>query len=91
MKIDERLARNAITPQEESHITIDQQKCKRCKERPCIYACPGYLYELIEETSKMRVEHSGCLECGTCLVVCAEGALDWSYPDGGMGIRYRMG
>ena len=63
MKIDERLARNAFKPDDESHIVIDQEICARCEPRLCIRLCPGELYELVEETGEMRVEHAGCLEC----------------------------
>ena len=31
-----------------------------------------------------------CLECGTCLIICEKGALDWKYPRGGFGVRYRL-
>ncbi len=91
MKVDERLARNAFRPDDESHIEIDQEICAVCKHRPCIRLCPGGLYTLVEETGEMRVEHTGCLECGTCLVICPGKALGWRYPCGGAGVRYRFG
>ena len=91
MKVDERLARNAFNPGDESHIEIDQQICARCTHRLCRRICSGQLYELVEETGEMRVEYTGCLECGTCLVTCPEGALRWCYPSGGSGVRYRFG
>jgi ferredoxin like protein len=33
---------------------------------------------------------AACLECGTCLLVCDKGALDWNYPKGGFGVRFRL-
>ena len=39
----------------------------------------------------MTVEYAGCLECGTCLIACNEGALSWSYPKGDYGVQYRFG
>jgi ferredoxin like protein len=33
----------------------------------------------------------GCLECGTCKVVCDRDAVSWRYPRGGYGVRYRWG
>ena len=31
-----------------------------------------------------------CFECGTCYLVCnREGAIKWSYPDGGKGVVLR--
>ena len=91
IKIDERLARDAITPGGDPHIIINQEACKGCDPRPCLHTCPGHLYAFVEETGEMRVEHTGCLECGTCMVVCSRDALSWRYPAGGAGIRYRFG
>ena len=91
MKIDERLARNAITPDDEPHIIIDPAVCERCDPRPCLHVCPAHLYTLVEETKAVRVETAGCLECGTCLLVCPGEALSWRYPRAGAGIRYRFG
>jgi ferredoxin like protein len=45
----------------------------------------------VAETGQIAIEVAGCLECGTCLVVCPFGALAWRYPSGGAGIRYRFG
>lgn len=91
MKIDERLAKNAITPDEEPHIVVDQAACKSCDPRPCLHVCPAHLYTLVEETGEIHVETAGCLECGTCLLVCRDESLSWRHPSGGMGIRYRFG
>ena len=31
-----------------------------------------------------------CFECGTCYLVCnREGAIAWSYPEGGHGVVFR--
>ncbi len=91
MKVDERLAQDAIKPDDESHITIDQEACTRCDPRPCLHVCPGHLYTIVGETGEIHVGHAGCLECGTCLVLCSEDALTWRYPSGGAGVRYRFG
>ena len=33
-----------------------------------------------------------CFECGTCYLVCdTEGALTWTYPDGGHGVVFARG
>lgn len=89
--IEEKLACNAVKSDRESHIKLRQDVCKRCPERFCIYACPGYLYSLNEETGEMSVEHAGCLECGTCKVVCVYGSVTWEYPRGEYGVQYRYG
>ncbi|WP_243678951.1 4Fe-4S dicluster domain-containing protein [Vulcanisaeta distributa] len=33
----------------------------------------------------------GCLECGTCRVVCPENNIEWNYPKSGFGVQYRFG
>jgi ferredoxin like protein len=39
----------------------------------------------------MTFVHDGCLECGTCYVVCGKDAFTrWRYPRGGFGVSYRM-
>ena len=33
-----------------------------------------------------------CFECGTCYMVCNhEGAINWTYPDGGHGVVFHHG
>ncbi|HEY3277143.1 MAG TPA: 4Fe-4S dicluster domain-containing protein [Syntrophorhabdaceae bacterium] len=92
MKIEEKLALDAFKTDKESHITINHETCRsRCDLRPCLFVCPAHLYSYNEEHDEMVVEYAGCLECGTCLVACKDGALSWSYPRGDYGIQYRFG
>jgi ferredoxin like protein len=35
--------------------------------------------------------YEGCLECGTCKMVCSLQAVNWSYPKQGNGVLYRFG
>jgi len=87
-----KLTVNALKNDGESHILVDSEKCLRlCRKRHCVGICPAALYEWNEEAGKMVVEYAGCLECGTCMVACTEGALSWRYPRGGFGVRYRYG
>ena len=90
LTIDQKLAVDAIKPQDESHIRLDPDRCAACETRPCLHACPAHLYTLSPEKSEVVLEHAGCLECGTCLALCPED-LDWSYPTGGFGVQYRHG
>ena len=43
----------------------------------------------------MTFDSAGCLECGTCLVVCqatgASGIVRWAYPRGTYGVSYSRG
>ncbi len=88
--LTDKLALNKFEVNEgEAHIVIDQQKCASCLAKNCLFACPAGLYS--ESNDKIVLEWAGCLECATCLAVCAQGALDWQYPQGGFGINYRYG
>lgn len=92
MKIDEKLALDAFKTDRESHILIDHDICRsKCTARPCLTICPGHLYAFNEEEKEITVEYAGCLECGTCLIACTEGAIKWSYPKGDFGVQYRYG
>ncbi|HNT43847.1 MAG TPA: 4Fe-4S dicluster domain-containing protein [Syntrophorhabdaceae bacterium] len=92
MKIDEKLALDAFKTDRESHILIDHDICRsRCTLRHCLNICPGHLYSFNEEGNEIVVEYAGCLECGTCMVACTEGAIQWSYPRGDFGVQYRYG
>lgn len=78
--------------EEEPHIVLDKEICKtKCKEKPCLTACPAVLYKL-DKTGEMTFDYAGCLECGTCRIVCREkGIIKWEYPRGTFGISYRQG
>ena len=89
--IDKKLTVLAIKAQTESHIVPDQARCRDCPPRPCVPACPAELWAYNDEATEMTVEWAGCLECGTCLLVCPHGAVRWSYPEGMCGVQYRYG
>jgi len=90
-KVADKLTALAIKPQADSHIVPDQSRCADCDTRPCIAACPAELWALNDETGEVTVEFAGCLECGTCLLVCPHDAVTWHYPDGTFGVQYRYG
>jgi ferredoxin like protein len=91
MKLEDKLARNATKQHTDSHIQLDAETCQRCQSRVCLVACPGQLYTVEESSGQIIVDHSGCLECGTCLIVCPQNAVTWQYPEAGYGICYRYG
>jgi ferredoxin like protein len=72
------------------HIRIDRERCASCDVRACTFTCPARCYEWNEERGQVDFAYEACLECGTCLLVCDQGALDWQYPAGGYGVRYRV-
>ena len=74
------------------HIAIDHAKCReRCTVRPCLYVCPAKLYSIQPHSDEIFVDYEGCLECGTCVIVCQDEALSWEYPRAGYGVQYRFG
>jgi ferredoxin like protein len=91
MEIEEKVALCAIKHDEHSHIELDPAACARCEARVCLRACPAQLYTLEDDTSRILLDHTGCLECGTCFVICPLHAVRWRYPEGSFGIRYRYG
>lgn len=56
-----------------------------------VLACPAALYKYDDE-GKRKFDYAGCLECGTCRILCEDTVLEkWEYPQGTMGIEYRFG
>jgi ferredoxin like protein len=75
---------------QEPHITMNRGICASCDHRACTFACPARCYQWNENGARVDFAYEACLECGTCLVLCEKGALEWNYPKGGFGVRYRL-
>ena len=90
VNIKDKLTSNTYKVAKESHLQINQEICRKCENRSCLWACPAGTYTLNEQ-NEIRVEHEACLECGTCLIVCEHNAIQWSYPKGGFGVQYKYG
>jgi len=90
--ITERLAGNrSVLDEEEPHIHVNQEIARSTGTAArIIAACPAQVYSLGPDGS-VQVEYAACLECGTCFMIAAPGALEWHYPRGGFGISYREG
>lgn len=71
-----------------AHIALDPAVCRTCPHHACVAACPAELFSR-DEDGETRVDHAGCLECGTCRVVCTPGGIvRWTYPRAGYGVTY---
>ena len=92
MEAAELLSRNKINiDEEEAHIIIDPAVCARCQDKPCLYVCPAVLYKL-DKNGDISFDYAGCLECGTCRVMCKnKGIVKWVYPRGTFGVSFRYG
>jgi len=89
LSVEKRLALTNFKIHPEPHIVVDTEKCKGC-EMPCVKSCPAGLYS-VDEDGNLRFIYEGCLECGTCRMVCNRGAIRWEYPPGGFGVWYKFG
>lgn len=72
------------------HIILNREACRTCTHRTCTFICPAGCYEWNERSERVDFGYEACLECGACLIVCDKEALEWSYPKGGFGVRFRL-
>lgn len=76
--------------EENAHIIIDKEICRQCQKKPCLVICPAKLYTLRD--GEVNFDYAGCLECGTCRVMCKDkGIIKWEYPRGSFGVAFRYG
>lgn len=80
------------TNTDHTHITVNDEICPKCDGKPCTYGCPAEVYKKNpNDPNRIAVSFENCLECGTCIKICPLGSIDWKFPDGGMGVKYRFG
>ena len=93
IKVEEKLFQNRYkVDMGRPHIQItDQNVCQvECKTKPCTFCCPASCYTK-EGDGSVTLITDGCLECGTCRVICSEENVQWEYPRGGYGILFKFG
>ena len=89
VSFEERMATAEFRVHERAHIVVDGDACRGCTTRECITACPADLFVPMSDGGVL-FNYEQCFECGTCYLVCnREGAIAWSYPDGGKGVVLR--
>lgn len=90
--VPERLGATAFdTDEGSSHLRVNQDAAAATGAAKILIAiCPAKVYSLAPDGS-LQAEWAACLECGTCLAVAPPGSLEWHYPRGGFGVRYREG
>jgi ferredoxin like protein len=85
---DELMATTEFEIHERPHITVDTSVCRTCPSRECIVACPARLFVPTADGG-ILFNYEQCFECGTCYLVCNnEGAITWTYPEGGHGVVF---
>ncbi len=92
MKLEDKLFLVTFNADQQSHLSVkDQSVCAQCRAKPCINGCPADCWEHEKEKDEVLVSFEGCLECGTCRIICPYANIDWKYPRGGFGVKYKFG
>lgn len=77
--------------EEESHIIIDKNFVDDHELEKLIVACPAALYDRSDDGT-IKFDYAGCLECGTCRVLCGGTIIrNWKHPEGTFGVEFRYG
>ena len=86
-----KLGLNVFKPVAVPHIKIKQGMERDPRLTAAVRLCPAGLYSVNESGEVVLATIDGCLECGTCYVVCDRNAFTrWRYPRGGFGVSFRM-
>ena len=87
ISVEDKLAVNKYDIDRDVHIKVNADICQTCHY--CLYTCPADCFKLVE--GHITFSYEGCLECGSCWIVCDRGAIDWTLPRPGFGICYEYG
>ena len=87
--IEDKLAVNKYDIDDEVHIRIEEEICEKCDTHACVSTCPADCFKTAE--GHITFSFEGCLECGSCRIICEEGAIVWTLPRAGFGICYQYG
>jgi ferredoxin like protein len=73
------------------HIRVVQHETPSEELKAMVHVCPAGCYSQ-NEHGQVEIVADGCMECGTCRVVCQNtGEIEWNYPRGGFGILFKFG
>lgn len=91
VNVDELLSLNKYNVDEDrAHIALQEQVSDTEFEK-LVLSCPAALYK-VDDTGNKIFDYAGCLECGTCRILCGKTILRmWEYPQPTMGVEYRWG
>ncbi len=87
--IQDKLANIKYNCDSKSHLILDQEKCKNCKEKTCTFICPANVYEYNEQLDEITVVYENCLECGACKLVCEKKSIEWHWPKASCGVVFK--
>jgi ferredoxin like protein len=93
ISLEDKLYRNRYEVDEGNpHIKMREEVCQGCERRICLYICPAKVYvQKADDPERVIANYQNCLECGTCRLACEREGIEWSFPRGGKGIKYRFG
>lgn len=73
------------------HITVMPHEKPSAGLVALTTVCPAKCYEM-NDKGQVEVTPDGCMECGTCRVMCEpSGEITWEYPRGGYGVLFKFG
>jgi ferredoxin like protein len=87
--VEDKLAVNRYSIDRDVHIQVDLEICNQCDKHFCVFVCPAQCFKLAG--GRITFSFEGCLECGSCRIVCPDRAVDWTLPRAGFGISYQFG
>lgn len=90
MGLKAKLGLNVFKHDSKPHICIKPGMESDPRLLKAVLVCPAGLYSQNVD-GKVDLTIDGCLECGTCRLVCGTEVLDWCYPAGGSGVQFRFG
>jgi ferredoxin like protein len=85
-----KLGLDVFKPGGEAHIKIRAGRGNDPYLQKMVRICPAGLYSKNDQ-GEVSLTIDGCLECGTCRLVCGNDILEWFYPEGGAGVQFRFG
>lgn len=91
-KVEDKLYYNRyVVDAGRSHIRVKPHTTPSKALLSLTRVCPAHCYD-VNDRGQVEITADGCLECGTCRVLCAEsGDIEWSYPRGGFGVLFKFG
>ena len=97
LNLQERLGlvnyRNQAKSEIKPHIKVNTDICNStCPHKATTYTCPANCYT-VDEKGVVHFQVEDCIECGTCMYACDQGAVSWEFPDPeiGRGVNWNFG
>ncbi|MDY2624716.1 MAG: ferredoxin family protein [Coriobacteriales bacterium] len=91
VNVDAKLAIDKFNVDEANPHIVVKEDISDADFHKLMICCPAGLYKL-DEDGKKSFDYAGCLECGTCRILCGKTGLEkWTFPQGTMGVEYRWG